>query len=127
MGEKSSGENGENGENGERRIMVSIVKGWYLDADNESYLVGKLGEDGKIKSPAHYSKAADAVNHVIEEELREGTSKTELVKCGEFIAMYSAIADEVIDAVKETPCGLDRGVLKNYRTQRETRSAACYM
>lgn len=79
--------------------MVRIYKNWYLDADSESYFVGKKNQQGELENPARYKFSADAVNHIIEAEMREKVSKPELLECCEFTAMYSAVADEVIEAV----------------------------
>ena len=79
--------------------MVRIYKEWCIDADKESYIVGKRNLQGELDNPARYNTAAEAVNHIIEAEMREGISKPELLECCEFIAMYSAVADEVVDAV----------------------------
>ena len=104
--------------------MVKLYKEWYLDADDESYFVGCV-LDGKMVNPAKYPTAAEAVNHVIEAELRQGVAKPDLLSCGEFIAMYSGVADEVVEAVMQAPQGLNRGVVKNYKPQGyETRGKA---
>lgn len=104
--------------------MVKLYKEWYLDADDESYFVGRV-LDGKMVNPAKYPTSAEAVNHVIEAELRQGVAKPGLLSCGEFIAMYSGVADEVVEAVMQAPQGLNRGVVKNYKPQGyETRGKA---
>ena len=96
--------------------MVKLYKDWHLDADENSYYVGRV-IDGKMINPAKYATAAEAVNHVIEAELRQGVAKPDLLSCGEFIAMYSGVADEVVEAVMDAPAGLSRHVVKKYRPQ----------
>ena len=104
--------------------MVNLYKEWYLDADDKSYFVGRV-LDGKMVNPAKYPTAAEAVNHVIEAELRKGIKKHDLLNCGEFLAMYSAVADDVVEAVAQAPQGLNRAVVKNYRPHGyETRGKA---
>lgn len=104
--------------------MVKLYKEWYLDANDESYFVGRV-LDGKMVNPAKYSTAAEAVNHVIEAELRQGVAKPDLLNCSEFLAMYSAVADDVVEAVAQVPQGLNRGVVKNYKPKGyETRGKA---
>ena len=85
--------------------MVKLYKEWYLDADEQSYYVGRV-IDGNMVNPAKYTTAAEAVNHVIEAELRQGVAKPDLLSCGEFIAMYSGVADEVVEAVTDAETNL---------------------
>lgn len=111
--------------------MVRIYKDWCIDADNESYIVGKRNQQGELENPARYNVSADAVNHIIEAETKAGLAKPELLECCEFIAMYSAVADEVVEAVLKADASLPAmkhsacRPMKHYRPQGyETRGKA---
>lgn len=102
--------------------MVKIYKEWCIDADRESYIVGKRNQQGELENPARFGFAADAVNHIIEAEMKDGISKPELLECCEFIAMYSAVADDVVEAVMKADAylpGLNHNCrpMKQYRPQ----------
>ena len=110
--------------------MVKLYKEWYLDADEQSYYVGRV-IDGNMVNPAKYTTAAEAVNHVIEAELRQGVAKPDLLSCGEFIAMYSGVAEDVVEAVnnaEENLLNMRQGktiAMKHYKPQGiETRCKA---
>lgn len=110
--------------------MVKLYKEWYLDADEKSYYVGRV-IDGKMINPAKYPTAAEAVSHVIEAEMRQGVAKPDLLSCGEFIALYSGVAEDVVEAVSKAETNLlnmKRNAckpMKHYRPQGvETRSKA---
>ena len=110
--------------------MVKMYKEWCIDADKENYIVGKRNQQGELDNPARYNTAAEAVNHIIEAEMRAGLSKPELLECCEFIAMYSAVADEVVEAVINAEASLPAmkhncRPMKHYRPQGiETRGKA---
>lgn len=110
--------------------MVNLYKAWHLDADESGYYVGRV-LDGKMINPVKYDNAVDAVKHVIEVELRQGVAKPELLSCYEFIAIYSDVAEDVVDAVKHAPAAIHeadvkpRQSVKKYRPQgMETRLKA---
>ena len=86
--------------------MVKLYKEWCIDADRESYLVGKCNQQGELENPARYDTSAEAVNYIIEAEMRNNISKPEMLECCEFIAMYSAVADEVIEAILKADASL---------------------
>ena len=102
--------------------MVKLYKEWYLDADEDNYYVGRV-IDGDMVNPAKYPTAAEAVNHVIEAELRQGVAKPDLLSCSEFIAMYSGVTDDVVEAVMKAPAEMQahklmaRQIITKYRPQ----------
>ena len=96
--------------------MVKLYKNWALEADEDKYYVGRM-INGRMETPAAYETAVDAVKHIMEAEARKGVKGHKLLKCSEFLALYSDIADDLQEAIMQAPCGLSRNFVAKYRPQ----------
>ena len=96
--------------------MVKLYKNWALEADEDKYYVGRM-INGRMENPAAYESAVDAVKHIMEAEARKEVKGHNLLKCSEFLALYSDIADDLQEAILQAPCGLSRNVVMKYRPQ----------
>ena len=102
--------------------MLKLYKDWFLDADPNQYILGKLKErtrDGQavveMDRPTYHPTIAAAVSHVLEAEMRKKVAGGELIDLATAMAFYETCADDLLAEIESIPGNLKKAVTKRER------------
>lgn len=102
--------------------MLKLYKDWFLDADPNQYILGKLKErtrDGQavveMDRPTYHPTIAAAVSYVLEAEMRKKVAGGELIDLATAMAFYETCADDLLAEIESIPGNLKKAVTKRER------------
>ena len=83
--------------------MVEVINGYYVKSDKRQFIMGKLDEAGRLKSPRYFHTMKTAIQEAIRQALCEKVANEEITTLNGYYNQLKEAAEQIDRLIDDTP------------------------